>query len=212
MIDDEGLQFIFQLKKLQQLKLSNTQITDVGIIGFQSKEKKKGRKRKTCDENEPTEESSINALKELEVLNIDFCKKITEKSYLTFHFKKLKHISGQGNQMTVAIFRSLGKRCPSLESLNFSKCNSIREKETEALAKNLPNLETLELQSCSNFNKVCLEMLMKNCKKLQTLDVSKCDCDIKTLVHKMFFEIKSLRRIFASEKERLYRCNYIKTE
>lgn len=208
MIDDDALYYIFQLRKLQELKLSNTQITDAGVTGLRPV-KKIGRKRRKLLDNEPDAEEtySINSLKELEVLNIDFCRRITGKSYIFFKFKKLKHLSGQGAPLTMSIFRSLGKNCPAIESLNFSKCNSLREKETEALAKSISGLETLELQACARFNKVCLQILMKNCKKLQTLDVSKCDCDVKTIVYKMFFEMKSLRRIML-EKERLYRCQY----
>ncbi|XP_063705870.1 uncharacterized protein LOC134834961 [Culicoides brevitarsis] len=210
-IDDEALPFIFQLKKLEELKLSNTQISDAGILGIKSSKSLK--KRKSIDEEEisSTKNLSINALTELEVLCIDFCKKITEKSYLALEFKKLKHLSVQGNHMTAQIFKSLGKKCPTIESINLSKSNSMREQETEALAKSISGLETLELQSCVNFNKRCLMILMENCRKLETLDVTKCDCDVKSVAQKMFLEIKSLRRIML-DKERLYRCNYIQND
>lgn len=206
MIDDEGLQNIFQLKKLQELKISNTQITDYGLIGITSM--KKGVKKRKLSEGHDNEKFSINSLIDLEVLNIDFCKKITEKSYIAFKLKKLKHLSAQGNHLTPNIFRSLGKNCPELESLNLSKCNSMREKETEALSKNISKLETLELQACSHFSNACLKLLINSCKKLQTLDISKIDCNAKTVARDMFLKIKSLRRIIM-EKERLYRCNYI---
>uniref|UniRef100_A0A336LV20 CSON005557 protein n=1 Tax=Culicoides sonorensis TaxID=179676 RepID=A0A336LV20_CULSO len=170
MIDDEGLQYIFQLKKLLELKLSNTQISDKGLIGISSK-KHSAKKRKLSEVHET--EYSINCLTDLEVLNIDFCKRITPKSYESLSLKRLKHVSGQATMISVAAFKSLSKHCPGIESLNFSKCNSIREKEIESMAKSISGLEILELQNCSNLNEACLKSLMVHCKKLQTLDVSK---------------------------------------
>lgn len=204
MIDDTSLYYIFQLKKLQELKLSNTSITDVGFAGIPSRKKLKLGRHEAVSVLKSSD--SISSLKQLEVLNIDFCKKLTSVSFNAVQLNKLKHLSAQGTQLNGSHMQYLAKNCPKLESLNLSKCKQLRENDIQAIMT-LNGLETLELESCSNIDVACMRHLMQS-NTLQTLNVTKCVIDIPSIAKDMFNSIKSLRRIILF-KQRLYRCNYM---
>lgn len=208
MIDDISLVHIFQLKKLQELKLSKTEITDHGFVGHPTRKKFKATNGKSVPMGQ-----SISSLEELEVLNIDFCKKLTSHSFNSIQLKKLKHFSAQGTHLSGDHMLALSKNCPKIESLNMSNCNHLRENDIQAIMM-LKELETLELESCLNVDLLCMKHIMTS-KKLQTLNVSKCIVDIvnstfevRIIFNEMFSRINSLRRIIL-QRERLYRCNYV---
>lgn len=212
MIDDSSLVHVFKLKKLQELKLSKTEITDRGFVGALSR-----KKLKAADSQAVVpihEHLSISSLKELEVLNIDFCKLLSSRSFNSMQLKKLKHLSAQGTNLSGSHMQSLRKNCPKIESLNLSKCNQLRENDVQAFMS-LKQLETLELESCSKLEPVCLEYIMRsNSNKIQTLNFSKCFSTIPNvwqIADEMFSRMKSLRRIIL-HNERLYRCNYVDVE
>lgn len=208
MIDDTSLVHIFQLKKLQELKLSKTEITDRGFVRFQSRKKFKATNGESVPMNE-LRDVSISSLKELEVLNIDFCKQLTSHSFNSMQLKKLKHFSAQGTHLNGSHMRSLSENCPKIESLNMSKCYQLREDDIQAIMM-LKELETLELESCLNIDLACIKHIMSS-DKLQTLNISKCSVDVRLIVNQMFSRMNSLRRIILHD-ERLYRCNYVATE
>lgn len=207
MIDDNSLVYVFQLKKLQELKLSKNEITDRGFAGIIHSRKK----LKTLNgEPVPVDELvvSISLLKDLEVLNIDFCKHLSSHSFNAMKLKKLKHFSARGTQLNGSSMRSLGTNCPNIESLNLSNCNQLRGNDIEAMLA-LKSLETLELESCIHIDLASIQHIMKS-DKLHTINISKCANieNSRTIAEKMFSEMKSLRRIMLN-KQRLYRCSYV---
>lgn len=208
-IDDSCFQYIFRLKKLQELKISRTDVTDNGITGFATK-KSKAKKPRLSFEQEFEYDASISDLKELEVLNMDFCRHVTNASFKkSFELKKLKHFSAQGcNQISEQGVDALTKKCPKIESVNFSKCSGINDRGIAILTKHLQGLETLEIISCHNLTDLSLQQIMKNCKRLQTLDLTKSELSVKGRAKEMFEKVKSLRRIILGT-ERLYRCNFV---
>ncbi|KAG4066345.1 hypothetical protein HA402_000569 [Bradysia odoriphaga] len=208
MIDDNGLVYVLQLKKLQELKLSKTDITDRGFAGQNHSRKKL---KILNGQAVPVDESviSISSLKDLEVLNIDFCKHLSSHSFNTMKLNKLKHFSAQGTQFNGKHMRTLGMNCPNIESLNLSNCNQLRGNDVDMEAVlTLKSLETLELQSCFHTNLACIKPIMRSVK-LQTINISKCVAiDTQSIAEEMFSEMKSLRRIIL-RKERLYRCSFV---
>ncbi len=208
MIDDSSLIHIFQLKKLEELKLSKTEITDRGFAGSSLQSNK--RLKTINGSSVSTSESSsvsISSLNDLEVLNIDFCKHLSSRSFNSMKLKKLKHFSAQGTQINGTGIQSLGKNCPKIESLNLSKCNHLRENDIETIMTSLKSLQTLELESCTHLNADSINHIMRS-DKLQTLNLSKCTIDVSAMAKLIFAGMKSLRRIIL-QKERLYRCNYV---
>lgn len=208
MIDDISLVHIFQLKKLQELKLSKTEITDLGFVGYSTRKKFKATNGKSVPMGQ-----SISSLEELEVLNIDFCKKLSSHSFNSMQLKKLKHLSAQGTHLNGDHMRALSVNCPKIESLNMSKCYHLRENDIQAIMM-LKELETLELAWCISVDMACLKHIMTS-NKLQTLNVSKCivdidksSLDVRIIFNEMFTRMNSLRRIIL-QGERLYRCNYV---
>lgn len=203
MIDDISLVHLFQLKKLQELKLSKTEITDRGFSGFSSRKKLKAANGQSV----PTDESSvsISSLKELEVLNIDFCKLLSSHSFNSMQLKKLKHFSAQGTQLNGSNMQSLSMNCPNIESLNLSRC-WLRETDIVAIMT-LKGLTTLELEYCMNIDLACMDHIMAS-NKLHTLNFTKCLVDVSSIAKKMFCSMNSLRRIMLY-KQRLYRCNFV---
>lgn len=208
MIDDSGLAYVFQLKKLQELKLSNTEITDCGFAGSlppRKKLKTSNGRSVSLDESAVT----ISSLKELEVLNIDFCKHLSSHSFNSMKLNKLKHFSAQGTQLNGSHVPSLEENCPKIESLNVSKCYQLNENDVRAFVR-LKHLETFELESCIHIDLACIKHIMKS-DRLQTLNFSKCSMDVRSVAGEMFMNMKSLRRIIL-DKERLYRCNYVEAK
>lgn len=183
MIDDDSLIYVFQLKKLQELKLSKTEITDRGFAGIiQSRKKLKTSNGQPVSIDESV--VSISLLKDLEVLNIDFCKHLSSHSFNSMTLTKLKHFSAQGTQLNGSHMRSLGMNCPNIESLNLSKCNQLRENDIEAVMT-LKLLETLELESCAHIDMACIKHIMKS-DRLQTVNFSKCaSIDVRTIAEKI---------------------------
>lgn len=209
MIDDSSLVHLFQLKRLQELKLSKTEITDRGFAGYSTFRKKLKTANGQSVLMEAWSPESISLLSELEVLNIDFCKQLSSHSFNAMQLKKLKHFSAQGTQLNGSHMPSLGKNCPAIESLNLSRCTQLREIDVEAIMT-LQRLETLELEHCINIDRDCMKHFMRS-NKLQTLNVTKCFVnvdDVPVVAKKMFGSMKSLRRIIL-HKQRLYRCNYV---
>lgn len=204
MIDDVSLVHIFQLKKLQELKLSKTEITDRGFAGFESRKKLKSANGQAIRMESSTD--SISSLKDLEVLNIDFCRQLSSHSFNSMQLKKLKHFSAQGTQLNGSHMHSLADNCPKIESLNLSRCQQLREDDMQAILR-LKGLETLELEHCVNIDMGCMKQIMRS-NKLHTLNLSKCLVDVRPIADEMFKRMKSLRRIIL-HMERLYRCNYV---
>lgn len=204
MIDDISLVHIFQLKKLQELKLSKTEITDQGFAGVESRKKLKSANGQSIPIEKSTD--SISSLKQLEVLNIDFCKQLSSNSFRCMRLKKLKHFSAQGIQLITGHMHSLVENCPKIESLNLSRCHQLREDDVREILR-LKGLETLELECCVNIDVACMKQIMTS-NKLHTLNLSKCLVDVGPIAEEMFDRINSLRRIIVY-MERLYRCDYV---
>ncbi|KAI5640590.1 f-box-like domain-containing protein [Phthorimaea operculella] len=119
---------------------------------------------------------SLARLKSLQHLDITYCNRITDVSFIyAFNFKELVNLNlSKCQQITCEGIEHLVKNCSSIEYLNLIDCYNLNDDAIKEIAKGLKRLQRLELRGCNQLTDKSLEHIRSHCKKLKYLDVQGC--------------------------------------
>lgn len=119
---------------------------------------------------------SLARLKNLQVLDISACNRITDVSLTyAFNFKELFILNlSRCQQITYEGIVHLVENCPSIEHFNLIDCYNLRDEAVTEIVKGLHRLQTLELKGCNQLTDKTLESVQTYCRKLKFLDVQGC--------------------------------------
>ncbi|KAJ2947904.1 hypothetical protein O0L34_g9695 [Tuta absoluta] len=119
---------------------------------------------------------SLARLKSLQHLDITYCNRITDVSFIyAFNFKELENLNlSKCQQITCEGIEHLVKNCSSIEYLNLIDCYNLNDDAIKEIAKGLQRLQRLELRGCNQLTDKSLEHIRSHCEKLKYLDVQGC--------------------------------------
>lgn len=173
-ITDDHLQKVKELKSLKELRVTDSAITDSGLIAIAPL----CRKLLFLDlsENESITDNSLQNqvfnCPDLKTIDLTDCDRITDKSV-----------------------QDIAKYCLKLHALALESCKKISDKSLEALAKYSKGLTGLDLMDCELITDYGLKTLSKGCRDLQQLDISFCPLITENGIEAIITNCKGLRRL-----------------
>ncbi|XP_053677105.1 dynein regulatory complex subunit 6-like [Anopheles nili] len=119
---------------------------------------------------------SIGRLRQLRVLNLTGCNRLTDVSLLcNFRLVELRELSlAQCQQISLDGIRALVQGCPAIEQLDLSECHSISDRAVEQITSRLGRLRWLSLRRCYQLTDFSLDYIACHCRRLRELDVRGC--------------------------------------
>jgi hypothetical protein len=142
-----------KLKKLVLLDVSETMVTDNGLIAV------------------------AHGCKKLQYLNLTDCFQITDKAIqeIASHCHKLKLLNlSNCNQLTNKSLIAVSKYCHELVSISLTRLTHITDKGLIALASGCRYLQAMNIACCVEITEKSLCVLVENCKGILMLNVSGC--------------------------------------
>ncbi|XP_027069370.1 F-box protein At3g58530-like isoform X1 [Coffea arabica] len=116
----------------------------------------------------------VDALKNLESLNLNGCQKISDKGVevITSICPNLAAFSIYWNVRVTDIgVKHLVRNCKRITDLNLSGCKNITEQSLHLIADNYRDLESLNLTRCIKLTDGGLQQILLNCYSLQSLNL-----------------------------------------
>ncbi|KAL0346306.1 UNVERIFIED_CONTAM: F-box protein [Sesamum radiatum] len=114
------------------------------------------------------------SVKNLEVLNLNGCQKISDLGieFITYNCSKLKVFSIYWNVRVSDLgIRNLVKNCKLVIDLNLSGCKNITDESLKLIAENYQGLQLLNLTRCIKLTDGGLQMILLKCSSLQSLNL-----------------------------------------
>ncbi|XP_065423628.1 F-box/LRR-repeat protein 2 isoform X2 [Chrysemys picta bellii] len=128
------------------------------------------------NESQKRHRASLQALKQLQELDLMACSKLTDSSITkVIRFPALRRLSlGLLPEITDASLVAVARGCQSLEQLSMSHCGKLTDKGFLEAASSLRRLQHLVISGCSQLTRQTLMALSRECRQLKSLDVSMC--------------------------------------
>ncbi|KAL0334240.1 UNVERIFIED_CONTAM: F-box protein [Sesamum angustifolium] len=114
------------------------------------------------------------SVKNLEVLNLNGCQKISDLGieFITYNCSKLKVFSIYWNvRVSDLSIRKLVKNCKLVVDLNLSGCKNITDESLKLIAESYQGLQLLNLTRCIKLTDGGLQMILLKCSSLQSLNL-----------------------------------------
>lgn len=182
-ISDEDLKKINKVAKfqnLQVLNLSNSSITDTGLLSFvQNYPQLKSLDLESCtDISAKGVLSLVSKAPSLQNLNLTDCYRTTDEIFevIASLSPNLKVLNLNGFQyLTDACIQLISQKCPGLQCLDISDCRELTDASLKGILGQLPMLMKLEVSGCSKLTVQCLRNIEGQGLPLQDLSISCCD-------------------------------------
>ena len=138
--------------------------------------------------------SSISCCERLCILNIEFCKEITDVGIISLisGCKELRDLNIRGCfNITDTSIISLSQNCTRLERLNLSMCKRITDLSIARIAIGCKKLHFLDLSCCEKISDVTIRNLSK-CHSLKELNLERCMLISNAEVSKLMSRVKGI--------------------
>ncbi|XP_053905251.1 F-box/LRR-repeat protein 2-like isoform X2 [Malaclemys terrapin pileata] len=177
------------LPRLTVLRLAwCKELTDWGLLDVEEPREERHHRRENLEqdpkvlsdsawnESQKRHRASLQALKQLQELDLMACSKLTDSSITkVIRFPALRRLSlGLLPEITDASLVAVARGCQSLEQLSMSHCGKLTDKGFLEAASSLRRLQHLVISGCSQLTGQTLMALSRECRQLKSLDVSMC--------------------------------------
>nr|XP_008172995.1 leucine-rich repeat-containing protein 29 isoform X3 [Chrysemys picta bellii] len=177
------------LPRLTVLRLAwCKELTDWGLLDVEEPREERHHRRENLEqdptvlsdsawnESQKRHRASLQALKQLQELDLMACSKLTDSSITqVIRFPALRRLSlGLLPEITDASLVAVARGCQSLEQLSMSHCGKLTDKGFLEAASSLRRLQHLVISGCSQLTRQTLMALSRECRQLKSLDVSMC--------------------------------------
>ncbi|XP_032644369.1 uncharacterized protein LOC116829594 isoform X2 [Chelonoidis abingdonii] len=173
------------LPRLTVLRLAwCRELTDWGLLGVEERNHRRENLEQdpkvlsdsAWNESWKQHRASLQALEQLQELNLMACSKLTDCSITkVIHFPALRRLSlSLLPELTDASLVAVARGCQSLEQLSMSHCGKLTDKGFIEAASSLRRLQHLVISGCSQLTGRTLEAISRECRQLKSLDVSMC--------------------------------------
>ncbi|TFJ99792.1 Leucine-rich repeat-containing protein 29 [Platysternon megacephalum] len=177
------------LPRLTVLRLAwCKELTDWGLLGVEEPREERNHRREnleqdpkvlsdsTWNESRKQHQASLQALQQLQELDLMACSKLTDTSITkAIRFPALRRLSlSLLPEITDASLVAVARGCQSLELLSMSHCGKLTDKGFMEAGSSLRRLQHLVISGCSQLTRQTLTAISRECRQLKSLDVSMC--------------------------------------